>query len=58
MIESPIQKVLSFRGSPYFMNPQLSARKPYHSKVRILHKNKKLFQHHTKRALLVFDSDF
>lgn len=36
MIESPIQKVLSFRGSPYFMNPQLSARKPYHSKLSSL----------------------
>lgn len=58
MLESPIQKVLSFRDSPYFMNPQLSARKPYHSKVRRLPTNKKIFQHHTKRALLVFDSDF
>lgn len=36
VLESPIQKVLSFRGSRYFMNPQLSARKPYHSKLSSL----------------------
>lgn len=57
VLESPTQKVLSFRSRPYFMNPELSARKPYNSQVRRLHKDGKVFQHHTKRALLVYDSD-
>lgn len=51
VLESPTQKALSFRGSPYYMSPEIYACKPYNSKVRKLpQKDIKVFQH-PKREL-------
>lgn len=47
-LENPTQKVLSFRGSPHYMSPEIYDYKEYDCKVSKLQKDIKVFKHHLR----------
>lgn len=45
-LENPTQKVQGFRGSPYYMSPEIYDNKYYDCKVSKLQKDIKVFKYH------------